>query len=112
MTITAPGPGTVVVRGTQIVTLNHTAGTSDVFIGSIDDATPGSCGPFVGSTIHEMPASVGSAGAIQHMLPIERIFAGVTAGTHTYRVFGLVSNGADALDAAEWGQYTATFHPD
>ncbi len=106
LTLAVPGPGTVVVRGSLMVTFHNLDGGGVVFRGTIRE-TPldqSSCDPIVGATIHELP---GPVFAIQQMLPIERIFVVGAAGQRTYHVYGA----APPNSAANWGQFTATFYP-
>jgi hypothetical protein len=107
LTLTVPGPGTVVVRGSLMVTFHNLQGGGVVFIGTVRD-TPfdqSSCQPIIGATVHELP---GPVSAIQQMLPIERIFEVAAAGPRTYHIYGQ----APPNSAADWGQVTATFYPD
>jgi Collagen triple helix repeat (20 copies) len=107
LTLTVPGPGTVVVRGSLMVTFHNLQGGGVVFIGTVRD-TPFdqfSCQPIIGATVHEL---AGPVSAIQQMLPIERIFEVAAAGPQTYHIYGA----APPNSSANWGQFTATFYPD
>jgi Collagen triple helix repeat (20 copies) len=107
MTLTVPGPGTVVVRGTLWMSLHNPQGPGAVFIGTVRDTPPdpSSCQPIIGATVHEL---AGQPFGVDQTVPIERIFEVAAAGPRTYRIFGQ----AQPSGTASSGQFTATFYPD
>jgi hypothetical protein len=110
LTLSVPGTGRVVVSGVLEAAFGHTAGDADVLLANVETATPVTCAPSTGSTIHEIPDTIGSTVAIDQTVPVMRMFP-VDAGATTFRVTAVGSNAA-AGDAVQWGQATAVFYPD
>jgi hypothetical protein len=111
LTLTVPGPGTVVVRGSLWVSFGHAEGQSDVIISTVEAVTPIGCQPTTGSTVEEYPVSLPTAGAVDRTLPLQRVFTVASGGTHTYRV-GVMATGGGLNELLNSGQMTAVFYPD
>jgi hypothetical protein len=110
LTLTVPGPGTVVVRGSLWIAFGHANGTADVIIATVEAGTPIGCQPAPGSTVEEYPASLPTEGAIDRALPVQRVFTVASAGTHTYRL-GVRAAGGGNNETLNSGQVTAVFYP-
>lgn len=110
VSIEAPGAGTVVVRATVGVGVNHTFGLSDearIFVAdSAADCTLDNYTAFV-----SVPASLPSDARYYETIPLLRPFPISAMGTHTFYVNGLMAQGFGPGDRFDSASLVATYYP-
>jgi len=89
--ITVPGPGTIVIHGQVALRALHTNGTEDyawVYVGTraTDCATDAPYSGYAGTIT--LPSALPTMGQLIWTVPISRIIAAPSAGTHTFYVNG------------------------
>jgi hypothetical protein len=112
-TVDAPVGGTVIVDATAHPEISHTSGTLDRFVLQIETGQVASCPESEGvdTSVHELPASLGSAAEVRSTVVHRRLFP-QAAGSTTYRVSGRMTSGANSLDQVAGARAICTFIPD
>jgi hypothetical protein len=109
VTITAPGPGTVVVWAAFMIQLDHSAGSSDEVDMYLED-TAGSClnanwAKFM--TVYAQEPT----GIYWDEVSMIRPFAVAGPGTYTYHVNGQGFGGVGAGDNYQYASLVAVYYP-
>lgn len=110
VTIRAPGPGTIIVRATVGVGINHTFGVSDtarVVIGT----SPTDCDLNNYTAFVSIPWSLPTETVHYVTVPIQRAVPVSGAGTFTFYVNAVMDTGASALDRFDSASVVAVFYP-
>jgi len=109
VTITVPGPGTVVVYASVMVDISHTSGSRDLVFVNIDD-TGTTCldDAFLGilSVSTNLPSDT-----YWINIPLIRPFNVSSSGTYTYHITARMVSGQDAGDQLWYASVVAVFHP-
>ncbi len=110
VTITVPGPGTIIVSGTVTVNLDHDIGTRDRAKFIIWE-TDGEClsGSWYGYWYDV--AADHPDGHYRGSVPLWRSYDILSAGTYTYYMNGVVESGHGGYDYIMWTSLTAVFYP-
>jgi hypothetical protein len=113
-TITAAGPGTVIVEAWGQFVMSHTAGTLDRVAIGVETASPVTCldPDSVQASDYEVPASLGSNPDVDFTISHGVAFAQPGGTTRTYRLSGKVVSGANTGDKVENSRVICTFIPD
>jgi hypothetical protein len=110
VTITVPGPGTVVVQANAYMIADHTTGTRNYMILGIG-TTMTDCGSVYDESRWDIPAAWPTASGISQTVPVARSFTIAAAGTYTYYLNGYMSSGYVASTDRFWfANLIATFH--
>ena len=97
VTVSAPGPGVVIVEANAWVVLNHVVGTEDYLILAIDTSNTECYGTSVDQVVYDIGASEPSESGIYRTFTVRRAFP-VAAGDTTFYLNGSVQDGNDDAD--------------
>jgi hypothetical protein len=110
VTLTAPGPGTIVVEATAWMQLEHVQGTVDNLLLAIgSDATD--CSDPYTNIRWDIPSGINSDSSIDQTFSMTRVFT-VAAGTYTYYLNGYMLSGQSASDRFWFASMVARYYPD
>lgn len=109
VTITVPGPGTVVVTATVIVRLDHTIGTRDNAWLSVT-STPADC-TFTAENSLALVPDVEPTAWYYVTVPILRAFVAPGSGTYTHYMNGIMIAGASPSDSFANSVMIAVYYP-
>lgn len=104
--------GTLTCTGALHLILNHSTGTVDRVVSSVElsSAAPGVCDASPNQTEYELPAALGSEGGISVAAPLMRQHT-VAAGALNVFLVAQMPSGADALDFVRGHSLSCTFTP-
>ncbi len=108
VTLTVPGPGTIVVSAVLVVLLEHAAGTRDDNWDMLSDSTT-DCSYSATAALAVVTDSE-PTDIYWESVPLLRTFAVPAAGTYTYGINGVMHFGASALDAFYSASVVAVFY--
>ena len=110
VSLSPPGPGTVVVSATVGVGINHTFGIDDeariVVASGPTDCTLDNFTAFV-----SVPRALATSSFYFETVPILRPFPIRVAGPYTFYVNGVIASGWDPIDRFDSASLVATFYP-
>ena len=109
VSITVPGPGTIIASATIQVTLAHTAGIEDLVWISID-TMPADCPLGSRLLIANVEEAEGSGNYIE-TIPGIRPLDVTTAGTYSFYINGYMVNGQSGGDEFTRAELVAVFYP-
>jgi len=110
VSISVPGPGTIVVSATVGVGINHTVGVSDearIFVAS----SPTDCTLDNYTAFVSVPQSLPTDPFHYETVPILRPFAVRASGAYAFYVNGIIPSGWDPGDRFDSASLVATFYP-
>jgi hypothetical protein len=111
VSITAPGPGYIVVTSNVWLKLSHTSGTVDDFsLSHTDNAS--ALGAFTDQVREEIPSGYATDTEMNRTFSVHSTFPVASAGTYTYYLVGQMHSGQDAGDKFWYAQMTAIYYPD
>ena len=110
VTISVPGPGTIVVSAVVQVQVDHTSSSADDIVFLVVSAMTTDCALAPSTAVVNVIAGE-PIGAYAKTVPIMRGFAVNAAGTYTYNVNGVMWMGASASDAFLRAVTVAVFYP-
>ena len=110
VSITVPGPGTIVVSANVKILLDHTWGTESVAHIVVHNTT-NTCNenPYVG--IAAIPSGGSTSAQYYFTIPILITFSVSAAGTYTYNVNGRILVQQNAGDVFLYSTMVAVFYP-
>ena len=113
-TVTSPVAGKVAVDALAQVVVSHSNLTTDRFVLQVETAASVSCGADDGinASDHEVAASHPTGSDIDFTATHSRVFSQTASQTRTYRVSGVMKDGASTGDRVEGTRAICTFIPD
>jgi hypothetical protein len=109
VSITVPGPGTIVVEANTWMMLDHTNGTlTRLYLAIGTSATDG--GNATDWVAWDIPAAMPTLAESNYTFTVRNLFTVSSAGTYTYYLNGMMASGASANDQFYFDRMIATFH--
>lgn len=110
VTLTVPGPGTILINGATIIELQHTPGVIDDMRVRVGPTSPSCAGSGAGERIAYLRQEEG-AGYHLVSLPLTVAYEVTSGGTYSYTLWAFMYNGASAGDRIYTATVQAVWYP-